>query len=239
MTPAARAGNPNIVILEAMVQALGDLSDALVFVGGCSTGLLVTSVQAQPIRVTEDVDVVVQVASAREYHAMESALRKRGFVHDLSEDAPICRWRYGSLQLDLMPAAPGILGFHNRWYTYAVESAQMVTLPSGASIKLITAPAFVATKLEAFKGRGAGDYLVSHDLEDIITIVDGRVSLLDEVRATPDDLRRYLAAEFQVLVGSQDFLDALPGHLPGDAASQAKLPRLIEKLKVLGKIDQS
>lgn len=112
-------------------------------------------------------------------------------------------------------------------------------MPSGASIKLITAPAFVATKLEAFKGRGAGDYLVSHDLEDIITIVDGRVSLLDEVRATPDDLRRYLAAEFQTLVGSQDFLDALPGHLPGDAASQAKLPRLIEKLKVLGKIDQS
>ena len=107
MTPATRAGNPNIIILEAMVQALGELSDALVFVEGCSTGLLVTSVQAQPIRVTEDVDVVVQVASAREYHAMESALRKRGFTHDLLEDAPICRWRYGSLQLDLMPAAPG------------------------------------------------------------------------------------------------------------------------------------
>ena len=153
MMPATRAGNPNIITFEAMVQALGELSDALVFVGGCSTGLLVTSVQAQPIRVTEDVDVVVQAASAREYHAMESGLRKRGFTHDPSEDAPICRWRYGSLQLDLMPAAPGILGFHNRWYTYAVESAQMVTLPSGASIKLITAPAFVATKLEAFKGR--------------------------------------------------------------------------------------
>ena len=239
MTPATRAGDPNILILEAMVKALGELSDAMVFIGGCATGLLVTSVQAQPIRVTEDVDVVVQVASTREYHAIESALRQRGFTKDLAEDALICRWRYGSLRLDLMPAAAGILGFHNRWHPYAVESARAVTLPSGASIKLVTAPAFVATKLEAFKGRGGGDYLVSHDLEDIISIIDGRVSLLDEVRATPDALRKYLAEEIQALAGMQDFLDALPGHLPGDAASQAKLPRLIEKINLLSKIDQS
>lgn len=237
MTLSDQRGNPNIIILEAMVKALGDLSDAVVFVGGCSTGLLVTSVQAQPIRVTKDVDVVAQVTTTREYHAMESALRKRGFAHDMSEDAPICRWLYGSLQLDLMPSVPGILGFHNRWYTYAVESAQAVTLPSGYSIKLISAPAFVATKLEAFKDRGANDYMASHDLEDIITIIDGRVTLLDEARATPLGLRQYLAREMQALIGAPDFLDALPGHLPGDAASQAKLPRLIERLHLLSRID--
>lgn len=229
-------GDPNIIILEAMVKALGDLSGAVVFVGGCSTGLLVTSVQAQPIRVTKDVDVVVQVASTREYHAMENALRKRGFTHDMSEEAPICRWLYGNLQLDLMPSAPGILGFHNRWYTYAVESAQAVTLPSKAAIKLITAPAFVATKLEAFKGRGAQDYLASHDLEDIITIIDGRLTLLDEARVTPTELQQYIAGEFRALIEIPDFLDALPGHLPGDAASQAKLPRLVEKLQLLAAI---
>ena len=231
-------GDPNIIILEAMVKALGDLGGTVVFVGGCSTGLLVTSVQAQPIRVTKDVDVVVQVASTREYHAMEKSLRERGFTHDMSEDAPICRWLYENLQLDLMPSAPGILGFHNRWYAYAVESAQEVKLPSGASIKLITAPAFIATKLEAFKGRGAQDYLASHDLEDIITIIDGRLPLLDEVRATPPELRHYIAEETRTLMQIPDFLDALPGHLPGDAASQAKLPRLLEKLQHLASIGQ-
>lgn len=237
MTLSDQRGNPNIIILEAMVKALGDLSDAVVFAGGCSTGLLVTSVQAQPIRVTKDVDVVAQVSTTREYHAMEGALRKRGFAHDMSEDAPICRWLHGSLQLDLMPSVPGILGFHNRWYTYAVESAQAVTLPSGYSIKLISAPAFVATKLEAFKDRGANDYMASHDLEDVITIIDGRITLLDEARATPLGLRQYLAQEIRALIGAPDFLDALPGHLPGDTASQAKLPRLIERLHLLSRID--
>ena len=119
------------------------------------------------------------------------------------------------------------------------QAAQAVTLPSGVSIKLITAPAFIAAKLEAFKGRGADDYMASHDLEDVITIIDGRVLLLDEARATPTELRQYLAAEMRLLTGTPDFMDALPGHLPGDAASQAKLPRLNEKLHLLGKIDQS
>ena len=111
-------------------------------------------------------------------------------------------------------------------------------MPSGASIKLITAPAFIATKLEAFKGRGAQDYLASHDLEDIITIIDGRLPLLDEVRATPPELRHYIAEETRTLMQIPDFLDALPGHLPGDAASQAKLPRLLEKLQHLASIGQ-
>jgi hypothetical protein len=31
--------------------------------------------------------------------------------------------------------------------------------------------------LEAFKGRGNGDFLVSHDLEDVVTIVYGRPAL--------------------------------------------------------------
>ena len=76
-------GNPNLIILEAMVQALGDLTNAVVFAGGCSTGLLVTSVQAQPIRVTKDVDVVVQVASTREYpgHPI-SSMRCRGICQE-------------------------------------------------------------------------------------------------------------------------------------------------------------
>ena len=81
--------------------------------------------------------------------------------------------------------------------------------------------------------------MASHDLEDIITIIDGRVPLLDEARATPPELREYLAKEMRALIEAPDFMDALPGHLPGDAASQAKLPRLIEKLHLLAGIDQS
>lgn len=229
----ADADNPNLAILEMAVQALGDLTDSLVFVGGCATGLLVTRMRANQILATEDVDVVAQVATIAEYHCVESMLTSRGFKHDTSPDAPICRWLSGALTLDLMPSQPGVLSFHNRWYPLAVSTANPMMLPSGRSMKLIAAPVFVATKLEAFKGRGNGDFLVSHDLEDIVTVVDGRPALTDELRGAPEELRAYIATEISSLLGTPQFLDALPGHLPGDSASQSRVPLVINMLEAL------
>ena len=63
----------------------------------------------------------------------------------------------------------------------AVETAQDAKLPSGTMIKLITAPTFLATKFEAYSDRGGADMLASHDIEDIVNVVDGRPGLLEEV----------------------------------------------------------
>jgi hypothetical protein len=89
------------------------------------------------------------------------------------------------------------------------------------------------TKLEAFKDRGRHDFLASADLEDVVTVVDGRRELLDEVMATGESLRKYLAEEFRPLLENADFVEALPAHLPGDRASQARLPGLRNKLRRL------
>ncbi len=233
MSAVPGTADPNRVILTRVARALGALCDELVFVGGCATGLLVTSVRAQVVRMTEDVDLVAQVATPREYHAVEARLQALGFVHDLSPDAPICRWRCQGIEVDLMPSAEGVLSFHNRWYPLAIETARPLALSEGLTIRLIDAPVFVATKLEAFKGRGNGDFLLSHDLEDIVTVVDGRAALIDEVRAAPEALRRYLADAFGALMATPAFLEALAGHLPGDAMSQRRLPGLMAALRRL------
>lgn len=204
--------------------------------GGCATGLLVTSVRAQQVRMTEDVDLVAQVTTAQGYHAMESRLASKGFKHDMSPGAPICRWRCKGVEVDLMPSGTDVLGFHNRWYPLAMESAKWVALENGLTIRLITAPVFIGTKLEAFKGRGNNDFLLSHDLEDIITVVDGRVELVEEMQNAPDELRGYVAESFRVLLGTSGFLEALAGHLPGDSASQQRLPDLIATLKRLSQL---
>lgn len=230
--------DPNRAILLHVAQALGDLRESLVFVGGCATGLLVTSIRAQVIRPTEDVDIVAQAKTAREYHMAEKKLLERGFVHDVSADAPICRWRYEGIMVDLMPSEEGVLGFHNLWYPLALKTAQVVMLDEAVSIRLIAAPVFVATKLEAFQGRGKGDFLMSHDLEDIITVIDGRASLVEEARQYPIELRKYLAENFRTLLEIPAFLDALAGHLPGDTASQARMSGLINKFKEVARLDK-
>ncbi len=102
---------------------------------------------------------------------------------------------------------------------------------------MIAAPAFVATKLEAFAGRGQGDYLFSHDLGDIISVIDGRDSLVDEMANADPALRQGVAEELERLMATRGFVDSLPGHLPGDAASQERLPDLMRKLRQIVALD--
>jgi len=129
----------------------------------------------------------------------------------MAAEAPICRWRYRGLEVDVMPSDARILGFANRWYPFAMSSATLLKLPGGEVIRLIAAPVFVATKFEAHADRGAGDLLASHDLEDIVNVIDGRPSLLSEIVASPGELREYLAGRCADLLATPLFADHLPG----------------------------
>ena len=100
-------------------------------------------------------------------------------------------------------------------------------------LRVVTAPFFLGTKLEAFKGRGQNDYFASHDLEDLIAVIDGRASLLDEVQHAPKELRAYNADAIHKLIGRQEFVDALPGYLLPDPASQARLGKFLATLRTI------
>lgn len=132
-----------------------------------------------------------------------------------------------------MPTHPEILGFGNEWYKPAFDAAEWGMLPSGNKIRIVSSPYFLATKFAAFEGRGQGDYMMSHDMEDIVAVLDGRQEIVEEVRNCDPKLRDYLQARLAVLVKDDRFLEALPGHMPGDAGSQARVPIIIQRLKVI------
>jgi hypothetical protein len=201
-------------MLERAARLLGPVLEDLVFVGGCATGLLITDVAAGKVRPTFDVDAIVEISSYSEYATFSERLRELGLHEDVREGAPICRWRYEDLTIDVMPIDESILGFSNRWYEEAHKTAQRTELASDLSIDVITAPYFIASKFEAFRGRGKGDFFGSHDLEDLIAVVDGRDRLADEVRESSTQLREYIRVETKRLLEDRAFMDALPGLLP-------------------------
>lgn len=225
-----RPGDPNLDMLEAMAARLDELLSLLVFVGGSTTGLFITDPLLPPVRVTRDVDVITEATSRQDYHRLEEQLKNRGFAPDIDPDAPICRWRSGELILDLMPADETILGFANRWYQDALVRAQTTVLPSNRALQVISPPYFLATKLEAFHGRGQGDYWTSHDMEDIISVIDGRAEIVAEVAQTDGSLRKYLQQQFSAILADVLFKEAVSGFLPGDAISQARVPRILQRL---------
>jgi hypothetical protein len=170
--------NPNLDQLIATAALLRPMLGELVFVGGAVTSLLVTDEGAGLPRTTLDVDAIAEISSYAEYTAFGERLRALGYSEDTSEDAPLCRWVHSGTILDVMPLDEKILGFSNRWYRAAMEASTTHQLLRDLEIRAVTAPYFLATKIEAFKGRGRGDFLASHDLEDLIFVIDGRSRLL-------------------------------------------------------------
>jgi len=234
-----RFNNPNLAILETAVQHLGEMVDRLVFLGGCATGLLLSDMAAPPIRYTHDVDVITEVATMAEYYRLGGQLREHGFQEDSSENAPICRWKGGGILLDVMPTNPALLGFGSAWYQEALEAATLQSLPSGKRIRMITAPYFLACKFAAFDSRGNGDFLMSHDMEDIVAVLDGRPEVVNETRQAPDLLREHLAGRFRALLDNARFREALPGHMSGDAANQARVPIILDRIRKIAALRES
>jgi hypothetical protein len=231
--PGMNPDNPNVAMVEIVAARLGALRERVTFVGGCAAALLVPDPAQPPIRPMRDVGVVVEVATLADYHRLEKDMAAGGFQRDFREGVPVCRWRLGEGVLDLMPSYKDVLGFANRWYPLAVRTADRIALPSGAEIRLIRAPVFIATKLEALFERGAGDFLMSPDLGDALVVVDGRDELLAEFASLDPELARFVAAGFAKLLATPKFGKYLPGHLPGDRVSQARLPQLEAKLREL------
>jgi hypothetical protein len=222
--------------IRMVAERLGPLTDRVVFLGGATLGLLITEPGAPRPRPTQDVDIIVEVVSWWDYQgSFRSQLLERGFREQICEET-ICRWTIEETKVDIMPTTPEILGFGNRWYPAAIAHAQAHHFPDGPNIRLVSPACFLATKLEAFNQRGRGDYLAHRDIEDVVAVVDGRSTIQTDVEEAPPEVRDFLASEVGRLLRIEAFVDSLPGKLPGDSASQARLPLLLDHLAGIGRI---
>jgi len=225
----------HIEMISSVAQALGDeLLPQMAFVGGCTTALLLTDeFSKEQVRHTDDVDLIVHVVGHVGMDRLQTQLSARGFAHVMEEEAPICAMRLGALRVDFMPDDASVLGFTNRWYTEALETATPCALPTGKVIRLVTPPLFVATKLEAYKGRGNNDPLGSRDIEDILTLVDGRPGLLDELRSASAALRHYVADELAQLLVLHSFAYAVTSAAGNDLGREALIFEQLDAMKAL------
>jgi predicted nucleotidyltransferase len=185
------------------------------------------------VRPTLDVDCVVDLASTAEYYAFVARLRQRGFTECRDEDAPLCRLVYAGIRVDVVATADTGIGPTNRWYRDAVVEAELHRLADDLEIRAITPVFFVATKLEAFRGRGGGDYFASHDLEDILTVLAGLPELRHQIARDTTYVARAVRAELVGLRTKEAFIDAVPAHFEGDATGQARADEILAWLASL------
>ncbi len=229
------AFNQSLEMLVTVARALGDeLLQDVAFLGGCTTGLLITdNYTKEAVRYTDDVDLVTHVVGYPGWLKFQKRIRERGFKESM-EDNINCRMRLNGLIVDFMPDDEKILGYSNRWYSKALQSADEYELAEGLIIKLITPVYFVATKLEAYKGRGKNDPIQSRDLEDILNVIDGRVELINELQQAPVEIKKYISIELEQLLLHPDFDYAVQSTAQGSRDREALIFKRLELMCYVG-----
>ena len=216
----------NLQLLKRVCHEIEPVLEQMVLVGGCATELLLTDSGASEVRYTTDVDMLIEVVTLAEYYQVCEQLKNLGFYEN---HEVICRWEKNDLILDLVSADEKILGFSNPWYKDAIKHKTSTVLDD-MILYHISAPYYIATKLEAFSTRGNNDYWSSHDLEDIISVIDGRAELQVELHAADPKLIKFIQLKFTRLINDDGFIELLPGYLSPDPASQQRLDSLKSKL---------
>ncbi|GAO29936.1 hypothetical protein [Geofilum rubicundum] len=200
----------NIAVVAEVAAALKDLKDNMVFVGGAVVSLYTDDPAADEIRPTHDIDMTLNIISFSHWQEVQEKLGGLGF-HPNPFGHAICSYNYKNIPVDIMATEDGPLGPANSWYKPGFEYLWTVKA-KGQVIKILSAPYFLATKFEAFNNRGK-DYRTSHDIEDIIYVIDNRTSIVDEVRASDQLVREFLKQEIQRIIHKGLLSEVIMTHI--------------------------
>lgn len=204
----------NINMLQTVADGLEELKNEIVFVGGAVAELYADDPASSYIRPTQDVDCTIELSSYKELTELEEDLRAKGFANDNSQGAPICRWIYQEIKVDVMPTEGNVLGFNNQWYPGGVDNKISKTLPNGTEIFVFPPEYYLAAKFEAHSDRGGNDLRQSHDFEDIIYVLDNCTDILEVIRNADEDVKSYLKAECERLLENDGLSEGIDCALP-------------------------
>jgi predicted nucleotidyltransferase len=201
--------------MAAIVAALGDWGQRIVFIGGAVAPLLQTDPPLPRVRPTDDVDAIAATLSYPDYGKLEQALRDAGFKHGgvTGHATHAHRWYTpDGTKFDLVPYGDHLGASGNQWDEIAARDA-VSTIIDGVEVRHVSATGFLVLKWAAYVDRGASNPIGSEDIEDILGVLASRPTILGEITAASAQVRTYLRDCATALIAHPDFADALDAHL--------------------------
>lgn len=216
----------NLGVVAEIANALGDLNKSVVFVGGAVVSVYADDDAVDEVRPTQDIDLTLKLFDMNQQD-LDKQLAERGFHPDIHGHA-ICSYKCNDIAVDIMASTDTMRGPTNRWYAIGFDSLQEVTI-QGATIQILSAPCYLATKFEAFNHRGQGDYRTSHDFEDIIYVLDNRITIVEEIKQTDEHIKEFLLEELTMVLKSSYSEEILSAHLH-PLILEERYPMLLRKI---------
>lgn len=216
----------NIAVVAEVAEALKDLKEQMVFVGGAVVSLYTDDPAADEIRPTQDIDMTLHIVNLSHWEEIQTRLGALGFHPDPFGHA-ICSYRYKDIPVDIMATEDGPLGPSNPWFRIGFNNLQLVKARN-QDIKILSAPCYLATKFEAFNSRGS-DYRTSHDIEDIIYVIDNRIGIVEEIAIEDKRIVDFIKEQLQKIIHKGLMQEVLIAHIHPLIVAD-RLPLVQEKI---------
>ncbi len=224
-----------IKLIDVAIENLGDIANDMLFVGGSIVPLLFTS-NDNYFRATKDVDCVIDVEALVDYYKFIDKLKQVGFKEVSEDGAPICRWYKDDCLIDVMPTT-NIIGSTNTWYAQAFKHPIIYSALNGVTVNVISPVYFVATKLEAFNNRENKDFMASHDMEDIISVIECRPSVVDEILNAEQGVKEFIINQFKIFCQNPRFLNDVIGLCNPDSIDTQNIDKVQKRILSIAQID--
>jgi len=200
----------NIAVVAEIAEALQEIKQNMVFVGGAVVSLYTDDPAADELRPTEDVDITLNIMNFAQWAKVQERLGQLGFYPDPFGRA-ICSYKYKDIPVDIMSSEDGLMGPANRWYKVGFENL-WTAKAKDQEIKILSAPCYLATKFEAFNDRGK-DYRTSHDMEDIIYVLDNRINIVLEIEMDDSRVVFFIKEQLKAIVQRGMLQEVLMAHI--------------------------
>jgi hypothetical protein len=218
----------NRIATQRVANALGELNDQAVYVGGAVVSLYIDDPAADDVRPTKDIDISLEIASLGQLEKLRLKLNQKGFMQS-SEDTVMCRFRYDDIKVDVMSTTEIGWAPANRWFEPGFNQSIEYQLDE-FKIRLLPLPYFLATKFDAFKHRGSIDPRTSHDFEDIVYLLNHTSDIADQISSSDKDVRNFIVSSFQMILDSPSIQEAILGNLFYEE-QEVRFDLIIRKLK--------
>lgn len=221
-----------VIDTESIIEvatALGDLNEKSMFVGGSVVSVYINDTAADEMRPTKDIDIALQIVTLGQLEQTRQALAKKGFHQD-PEETVVCRFIYEGILVDVMSTKEIGWAPSNKWFHEGFSHLEKVLLDGSIAINVLPLAYFLASKFEAYHGR-SNDPRTSHDLEDIVFVLDNRIDLVESILSSPESVLAYLRSEFTELL-TPEMEEALFSHM-NPFSRKERHPLLILKLQTI------
>lgn len=223
----------NIKVIEKVANALGELNNDVIYVGGAIVSFYITDMGADQPRPTKDIDISVQISTYSEMDRLREQLAAKG-IYPASDQNVMYRYEFEDVLIDFIPYEATPLGPTNSWLKPGFPLAHGVQA-GDKTIKILPVSYFLATKFEAFKSRGKNDPFMSHDFEDIIYVLDNNIEVVENIKNADKKLITFMKELANFILNHPSRNDIITGHI-NPFTNTERTPLVIEKLQLIVEI---